>query len=70
MHNQVSYSFTTRDAELDAKTVAYTPEGIDPEYGLDKTFRLYDWVTQVEGQKGGKLREWGIQPGQRPDMGL
>jgi arylsulfatase len=64
MHNQVSYSFTTRDAELDGKTVAFTPTGIDPEYGLDKTFRLYDWVTQVEGKKGGKLREWGIKEGE------
>lgn len=33
-----------------------------------KIFRLYDWVTQVEGKKGGKLREWGIEPGQRPDI--
>ncbi len=70
MHNQVSYSFTTRDAELDGKTVAFTPESIDPAYGLDKSFRLYDWVTQVEGRKGGTLREWGIESGQRPDMGL
>ena len=25
------------------------------DYGLDKTFRLYDWITQVEGKKGGKV---------------
>ena len=70
MHNQFSYSFTTRDAELDGKTIAFTPASIDPDYGLDKTFRLYDWVLQVEGQKGGKLREWGVEPGERPDMAL
>ena len=64
MHNQVSYSFTTRDAELDGKTTAFTPQAMDPEYGLDKTFRLYDWVTQVEGKKGGKLREWGFEQGE------
>jgi arylsulfatase len=67
MHNQVAYSFLTRDAELDARTTAFTPTTIDPDYGLDKTFRLYDWVTQVEGKRGGKLREWGIKPGERPD---
>ncbi len=67
MHNQVSYSFLTRDAELDARTTSYMPESIDPDYGLDKTFRLYDWVTQVEGTKGGTVREWGIEPGERPD---
>ncbi len=55
MHNQVSYSFLTRDAELDARTTSYMPESIDPDYGLDKTFRLYDWVTQVEGTKGGSM---------------
>ena len=68
MHNQVSYFFTTRDAELDGKTTAFTPAEIQPEYNLDKTFRLYDWVTQVDGRRGGKLREWGIEVGQRPDM--
>ncbi len=68
MHNQVSYSFLTRDAELDARTTSFTPTTVDPDYGLDKTFRLYDWVTQVEGKKGGKLREWGIKPGERPDI--
>ena len=67
MHNQFSYGFMNRDAELDGKTTAFTPQAIDPDYGLDKTFRLYDWVTQVEGHKGGKLREWGIEPGERPD---
>ena len=70
MHNQVSFSFTTRDAELDGKTIAFMPESVDPDYGLDKTFRLYDWVSQVEGRKGGKVREWGIETGQRPDMEL
>ena len=70
MHNQVSYSFTSRDAELDGKTIAFMPESVDPDYGLDKTFRLYDWVSQVEGEKGGKLREWGMEPGRRPDMEL
>ena len=68
MHNQVSYSFLTRDAELDARTTSYTPQSMDPGYDLDKTFRLYDWVTQVEGSKGGKVREWGIEVGQRPDI--
>ena len=68
MHNQVSYSFLTRDAEIYGRTTSYTPATIDPDYGLDKTFRLYDWVTQVEGKKGGKVREWGIKTGERPDM--
>jgi len=70
MHNQVSYSYLTRDAELDNRTTSFTPTTIDPDYGLDKTFRLYDWVTQVEGKRGGKLREWGIKSGERPDMEL
>jgi len=70
MHNQVSYSFLTRDAELEGRTTAFMPESIDPHYGLDKSFRLYDWVTQVEGRKGGKLTEWGIEQGERPDMEL
>ena len=30
------------------------PESIDPEYGLDKTFRLYDW-TEEYGRKGRRL---------------
>jgi arylsulfatase len=68
MHNQVCYSFLTRDAELDARTTSFMPESIDPDYGLDKTFRLYDWVTQVEGKRGGTVREWGIKPGERPDI--
>ncbi len=68
MHNQVSYSFLTRDAEIDAKTTSFTPEAVDPDYGLDQTFRLYDWMTQVEGERGGRLTEWGIEPGQRPDI--
>ena len=68
MHNQVAYSFLTRDAEIYGRTTSFTPATIDPDYGLDKTFRLYDWVTQVEGKKGGKVREWGIQPGERPDI--
>ena len=68
MHNQVAYSFLTRDAEIYSRTTSFTPTTIDPDYGLDKTFRLYDWVTQVEGNKGGKVREWGIEPGQRPDI--
>lgn len=68
MHNQVAYSFLTRDAELDNRTTSFTPTTIDPDYGLDKTFRLYDWVTQVEGKRGGKVREWGIKAGQKPDM--
>ena len=68
MHNQVCYSFLTRDAELEGRTTAFMPESVDPYYGLDKSFRLYDWVTQVEGTKGGKVREWGIEEGQRPDM--
>lgn len=70
MHNQVAYSFLTRDAELEGRTTAFMPESVDPNYGLDKSFRLYDWVTQVEGTKGGKVREWGIEQGERPDMQL
>ena len=67
MHNQVSYSLTTRDPELDVITTSFTPEALAPDpYVLDKSFRLYDWVTQVEGTKGGTLREWGIRPGERP----
>ena len=68
MHNQVAYSFLTRDAELDGRTTSFTEQSMDPDYDLDKTFRLYDWMTQVEGRRGGKLREWGIEPGQRPDI--
>ncbi len=63
MHNQVAYSFLTRDAEIFGRTTSFTPATIDPDYALDKTFRLYDWVTQVEGKRGGKVREWGIEPG-------
>ncbi len=70
MHNQVAYSFLTRDAEIYSRTTSFTPVTIDPDYGLDKTFRLYDWVTQVEGKRGGKVREWGIKPGQSPDIGF
>ncbi len=68
MHNQVSYSFLLRDAEIYSRTTSFTPTTVDPDYGLDKHFRLYDWVTQVEGRRGGTLREWGIQPGERPDI--
>ncbi len=68
MHNQVAYSFLTRDAEIYSRTTSFTPTTVDPDYGLDKTFRLYDWVTQVEGKKGGNVREWGIKPGQKPDI--
>ena len=68
MHNQVAYSFLTRDAEIYSRTTSFTPVTVDPDYGLDKTFRLYDWVTQVEGTRGGKVREWGIKSGERPDM--
>ena len=68
MHNQVSYSFITRDAEIYGRTTSWTPVTVDPNYGLDKTFRLYDWVTQVEGTRGGMLREWGIEPGEQPDI--
>ena len=68
MHNQVAYSFLTRDAEIYSRTTSFTPVTIDPDYGLDKTFRLYDWVTQVEGKRGGKVREWGIKPGESPDI--
>lgn len=70
MHNQVSYSFLTRDAELDAKTTSFTEQAVDPDYGLDKTFRLYDWVNQVEGEKNGPVTEWGTEPGERPDREL
>ena len=70
MHNQFSYSFTTRDAELDGKTVGFMPESVDPDYGLDQTVRLYDWVLQVEGEKNGKLTEWGVAQGERPSMEL
>ena len=58
----------TRDAEIYSRTTSFTPTTVDPDYGLDKTFRLYDWVTQVEGKREGKLREWGIESGQRPDI--
>jgi arylsulfatase len=68
MHNQVAYSFLTRDAEIYSRTTSFTPATVDPDYGLDKTFRLYDWVTQVEGKRGGKVREWGIKPGERPNI--
>ncbi|MBT8439970.1 MAG: hypothetical protein KJO91_09600 [Gammaproteobacteria bacterium] len=68
MHNQVAYSFLTRDAEIYSRTTSFTPATVDPDYGLDKTFRLYNWVTQVEGKRGGKVREWGIKPGQSPDI--
>ncbi len=68
MHNQVAYSFLTRDAEIYSRTTSFTPATIDPDYGLDKTFRLYDCVTQVEGKRGGKLREWGIKPGEKPNI--
>ncbi|MGI9493900.1 MAG: sulfatase-like hydrolase/transferase, partial [Geminicoccaceae bacterium] len=68
MHNQVSYSYLLRDAEIQSRTTSFTPEGTDPDYTLDKSFRLYDWVTQVEGEKDGPLREWGIEAGERPDM--
>ena len=67
MHNQVSYSFLTRDAEIYGRTSSFTPVTMD-EYALDKSFRLYDWVTQVEGKKNGKVREWGIKPGEQPDI--
>ena len=70
MHNQVSYSFLTRDAEIESRTTSFTPEGITSPYALDKSFRLYDWVTQVEGEKGGTVREWGIEPGERPDLDM
>ncbi|NOR43595.1 MAG: sulfatase-like hydrolase/transferase [Gammaproteobacteria bacterium] len=68
LHNQVSYSFLTRDAEIYGRTTSFTPTTVDPDYGLDKTFRLYDWATQVEGKKGGKLKEWGIEAGEKPDI--
>ncbi len=68
MHNQVAYSFLTRDAEIYSRTTSFTPATVDPDYGLDKTFRLYDWVTQVEGKRGGKLREWGIKRGEKPNI--
>ncbi len=64
MHNQVAFSFLTHDAELEGLTVAFTEKAIDPDYGLDKTFRLYNYVLSVEGKRGGKLREWGIKPGE------
>ena len=64
MHNQVAFSFLTYDAELEGLTVAFTEKAIDPDYGLDKTFRLYGYVLSVEGKSGGKLREWGIEPGE------
>ncbi len=70
MHNQVAYSFLTRDAELDGKTTSFTEQAVDPDYGLDKSFRLYDWVTQVEGERNGPVTEWGIEQGQRPDREL
>ena len=70
MQNQVAFSFLTRDAELDARTTSFMPESLDPDYDLDKTFRLYDWVSQVEGKKGGKVSEWGIKTGERPDKEL
>ncbi len=70
MHNQVAYSYLTRDAEIMWRTTSFTPTTVDPDYGLDKTFRLYDWVTQVEGKKGGKVREWGIKQGEKPDIEL
>ncbi len=70
MHNQVSYSYLTRDAELDAKTSSFTEQAVDADYGLDKTFRLYDWVTQVEGERNKPVMEWGIKPGVRPDRKL
>ena len=68
MHNQVAYSFLTRDAEIYGRTTSFTPATVDPDYALDKTFRLYDWVIAVEGKRGGPLREWGIKPGERPNM--
>ena len=64
MHNQVSFSFLTHDAELEGLTSAFTKKAIDPDYGLDKTFRLYDYVLSVDGKKGGKLREWGVEAGE------
>ena len=68
MHNQVSFSFLTHEAEQEGLTAAFTEQTIDPDYGLDKTFRLYDWVLSVEGSKGGKLREWGVEPGEEVDI--
>ena len=55
MHNQVSYSYLTRDAERVSITTSFTPESLkENPYALDKSFRLYDWVTQVEGTKTGR----------------
>ena len=68
MHNQVSFSFLTHEAEQEGLTAAFTEKAIDPDYGLDKTFRLYDWVLSVEGVKGEKLREWGVEPGEDIDI--
>lgn len=42
---------------------AFTEKARDPDCGLDRTFRLYDYVLSVDGATGGKLREWGIEPG-------
>ena len=57
MHNQVSYSFLTRDAEIQSRTTSFTPEGLDSDYALDKSFRLYDWVTLVDAYVGELLDE-------------
>jgi arylsulfatase A-like enzyme len=63
MHNQATFNFMTRDAEVERWANAIAPGSEDPHYALDRNFRPRGWVLGVEAEKGGTAREWGVEAG-------
>lgn len=57
MYNQFPPLFWHRTGEAAGLTKGYTPDMTEKEYLVDKTFRPYGYIMDIEGKKGEKARE-------------
>ncbi len=57
LYNQFPPIFWHSDGEAGMMTIGYTEEMIEKEYLVDKTWRPYGYIMDIEGKKGGKARE-------------
>jgi arylsulfatase len=57
MYNQFPPMFWHKQGEATGLTIGYTKDMWDKTYALDKNWRPYGYIMDLEGKKGGKARE-------------
>ncbi len=57
LYNQFPPMFWHKEGESTGTTIGYTKDRFDKKYLVDKTWRPYGYIMDIEGKKGGKAKE-------------